>query len=169
MKTISWDKHFLSLCNLISMKSKDESTNFGAVIVNQDNQIISTGYNSFPKGINDNKKERQQRPEKYEWMVHAEENAICNAAAIGNATKGCRIYVNGMPCARCMRKLINSGIKEIIVDKASNDIFMKNSPGNWKKLNKITLEMVSESRIKLRFWDGKTIKKIERLIAGEMI
>jgi len=158
MKTISWDKHFLSLCNLISMKSKDESTNFGAVIVNQDNQIISN-----------NKKERQQRPEKYEWMVHAEENAICNAAAIGNATKGCRIYVNGMPCARCMRKLINSGIKEIIVDKASNDIFMKNSPGNWKKLNKITLEMVSESRIKLRFWDGKTIKKIERLIAGEMI
>ena len=170
MKTVSWDKYFMSFCNLISMKSKDESTNFGAVIVNHDNQIISTGYNSFPKGINDNVKERQKRPEKYEWFVHAEENAICNAAAIGNSTKFNKIYVNGMPCARCTRKILQAGIVEIIVDKKSNDLFMKNSPGDWKKLNRITLEMIGEvPSLTLRFWNGKTIKKIERLIAGEMI
>ena len=169
MKDLSWNKYFMSLCNLISMKSKDESTNFGAMIVNDDHQIIATGYNSLPKDVDDNDPDKQKRPDKYEWFVHAEENAICNAASIGNKVKGCNIYVNGMPCARCMRKIINSGIKRVIVDERANKIFMKKTKGDWKELNKITLQMVKENGIKLDWYRGETIKTIERLIAGEMI
>ena len=167
MKDLSWDKYFMSLCNLVSMKSKDESTNFGAVIVNDDNQIISTGYNSLPKGVCDEDPTKQLRPDKYEWMLHAEENAICNAAAIGNSTKGCRIYINGMPCARCMRKIINAGIKEVIIDYQSNEIFYRESKGDWKDLNKITLQMISESDIIVTWYEGDTINYIKRLIGGK--
>ena len=67
------------MANLVAKKSKDQSTQIGAVIVGIDNEIRSTGYNSFPSGINDDLQERQERPEKYYWIEHAERNALYNA------------------------------------------------------------------------------------------
>ena len=68
------------MANLVAKKSKDQSTQIGAVIVGPDNEIRSTGYNSFPKGLNDDLQERQERPEKYYWIEHAERNALYNAS-----------------------------------------------------------------------------------------
>ena len=67
---------FYEMANLVAKKSKDQSTQIGAVIVGPDNEIRSTGYNSFPCGINDDLQERQERPEKYYWIEHAERNAL---------------------------------------------------------------------------------------------
>jgi len=83
-----WVEYFQNLAHQVKLKSKDENTQIGAVIVGKDKEIVSTGYNSFPRGIKDNKKERQERPEKYFWFEHAERNAIYNAARIGVSTKG---------------------------------------------------------------------------------
>ena len=79
-------------------------------------KIVSTGYNSFPRGIDDNVAERQERPEKYFWFEHAERNAIYNAARIGVSTKGCTMFLTcDIPCADCARGIINAGIIKVYV------------------------------------------------------
>ena len=88
-----WVEYFQNLAHNVKLKSKDERTQVGAVIVGKDKEIVSTGYNSFPRGIKDDKKKRQERPEKYFWFEHAERNAIYNAARIGVSTKGCTMYL----------------------------------------------------------------------------
>lgn len=76
---MNWKEYFRNIAHQIKLKSKDEKTQIGAVIVGIDNEIVSTGYNSYPRGINDSIAERQERPEKYYWFEHAERNAIYNA------------------------------------------------------------------------------------------
>ena len=100
------------------MKSKDKNTHIGAVIIGPDNELRSTGYNGFVRGLNDDVEERQESPEKYYWMEHAEKNAIFNAARVGIPLKGCRMYTNGVPCMECARGIVQSGIEEVIVDEA---------------------------------------------------
>ncbi len=77
---LSWDELFILQATLIAQKSKDPSTKVGCVIVNDDNVILSTGFNGFPRGIEEDWKDRWKRPEKYHWVEHAERNAIFNAA-----------------------------------------------------------------------------------------
>ena len=98
--------------------------------------------------------ERQERPEKYYWMEHAERNAIYNATLNGISLKNCVMYTNGIPCMDCARAIIQSGIKEVIVDKKWND---KNSE-KWKEHTKRTIEMFNEVGIKIRYYEGETLK-----------
>ena len=68
---MNWTEYFLNIAEQVKLKSKDKSTQIGAVIVGVDNEVLSTGYNSFPRGLDDSKEERQERPEKYFWFEHA--------------------------------------------------------------------------------------------------
>ena len=109
-----WVEYFRTLAHTVKLKSKDVNTQIGAIIVGRDKEIVSTGYNSFPRGLQDNLKERQERPEKYYWFEHAERNAIYNAARIGVSTKGTTMYLScGIPCSDCARGIINAGITRI--------------------------------------------------------
>ncbi len=111
---MNWTEYFLNIAESVKLKSKDRRTQIGAVIVGKDNEIVTTGYNSFPRGINDDVEERQQRPEKYFWFEHAERNAIYNAARIGVSLKNSTIYLtSGLPCLDCARGIVNSGIKVV--------------------------------------------------------
>lgn len=111
---MNWTEYFLGIAEQVKLKSKDESTQIGAVIVGVDNEVLSTGYNSFPRGMDDLKKERQERPEKYFWFEHAERNAIYNAARVGIPLKNSKIYLtSGLPCMDCARGIVNSGIKTV--------------------------------------------------------
>lgn len=107
---MTWVKYFMSIALTVSKKSKDQSTQVGAIIVGPGNEIISTGFNGMPRGVNDDVPERHERPEKYFWMEHAERNAIYSAAKIGVPTKGCRMYCTHPPCMDCGRGIIQSGI-----------------------------------------------------------
>jgi len=151
MKKVSWDDLYMTMVYLIAMKSKDESTHIGAVVVGPDNEVRSMGYNSFPRRINDYVPERQERPEKYSWMEHAERNIINNAALTGIHLKGCRMYTNGIPCTGCARGVINAGIEEVIVDKQWND----NNMDKWKEEVKISSVMLEEAEVKVRFYEGE--------------
>ena len=117
----------------------------GAVIVGPDNEIRSTGYNSFPKGLNDDLQERQERPEKYYWIEHAERNALYNAAKIGVSTKNCVMYLNcGVPCCDCARGIINAGIKTIYV--CEKDITKSD---HWLEHSKRSQIMFEESGVEV--------------------
>lgn len=113
----SWDRYFLGMAQYVAGKSQDRSTKIGCVIVGPDNEIRSTGYNGFPRGLNDALETRHERPEKYLWTEHAERNAIYNAARMGTALKNCRAYVSSsFVCMDCARGLVQSGINEVICE-----------------------------------------------------
>jgi dCMP deaminase len=118
---MAWgDAHFMDLAGVVSRPSKDRSTKVGAVVVGPDNEIRTTGYNSFPRGINDHVEARHERPAKYRWTEHAERNAIYNAARVGTPLKGCRLYVTLAPCMDCARAVIGAGISEVITTDVQN-------------------------------------------------
>ena len=116
-----WDAFFFSLCDQIAKMSKDESTKLGCVIVGPDREIRATGFNSFPRGIDDGVSERQERPLKYKFIEHAERNAIYNAARVGVGLKGCVLYCQWHPCSDCARAIIQSGIVEVVMREAIED------------------------------------------------
>lgn len=97
-----------------ALKSKDPSTKVGCVVVGPDGEIRATGYNGMPRGVHD-VAVRMERPAKYLWMSHAEENAVAHAARVGVSTKGCTAYVTHHPCSRCARMLIQAGVSAVVV------------------------------------------------------
>ena len=110
----NWDERWMDMAQLVGSWSKDRSRKVGAVIVDSENNLIQIGWNGFPRGINDDVETRHQRPEKYHWTEHAERNAINNAAAMGNSTAGCKIYLPWFPCVGCARSIIQAKITEVI-------------------------------------------------------
>ncbi len=164
MAVPEWDDYFMTMVYLVSTRSKDESTKLGSVVVGPDNEVRSIGYNSFPRGINDYVPGRQQRPEKYYWFEHSERNAIYNAVLIGVSLKGCKLYTNGVPCADCARAIINSGIKEVIVDFKWEGI--REGQKEWIGSKRRAMKMFEEAGINVRFYKGKFVK-IQRVIRGK--
>ena len=99
---------------LAAKRSKDPNTQVGACIVDSNNIILSTGYNGFPYGCSDDLYpwEREGEDTKYNYVVHAELNAILNAR--GKNLKGARLYVDLFPCNECAKAIIQSGIGEVV-------------------------------------------------------
>jgi len=148
---MNWTEYFLNIAEQVKEKSKDRNTKIGSVIIGPDNEIVSTGYNSFPRGINDEVEERQQRPEKYYWMVHGEMNSILNAARIGVSTKGCRMYLTcGIPCSNCGRAIINAGITEVYCKTEDTT----RNREKWDEEAARTLKMFEESGVEVIFYEG---------------
>ena len=111
---ISWDEYFMGVAVLAAKRSKDPNTQVGACIVNKRKRILSTGYNGFPYGCSDDtfSWEREGEDTKYQYVVHAELNAILNAH--GKSLEGSRLYVDLFPCNECAKAIIQSGITEVV-------------------------------------------------------
>jgi dCMP deaminase len=146
---LNWDELFMGIAALASMRSKDPSTKHGAAIVNPINRrLISMGYSGMPLGDDDNypwsKDSKERYKTKYPYVIHCEINAILNATRDLN---GSTMYVYSerkyLPCNECMKTIIQSGIKEIVL----TDIIDTNTiEYDWKP----TLHMARVSRIKIR-------------------
>lgn len=146
----NWDQFYINMVYLVSLKSKDESTKQGAVIVSPHNRVKSIGYNGLPRGVNDNISERDERPKKYLWYEHAERNAIYNAET---SLVGCTLYTNGCPCPRCARAVIQSGIIKVIYDKEWNEKDMeilKKYPDSWESGIFDSMEMFYEAGVEYK-------------------
>src|SRR5210317_1151786 len=101
-----WDLRFLELAKHISHWSKDPSTQVGAVAV-RNRRILATGYNGFPRGVADLPGRLENRNEKYLRTVHAEANAVAQAARNAISLEGSDIYVwPFLPCSSCCTLLI---------------------------------------------------------------
>ncbi|ATQ35545.1 deoxycytidylate deaminase [Mesoplasma entomophilum] len=111
---LSWEQFFMTVAKVCAMRSKDPSTQVGAILVNKLNQIISTGYNGFPRGVDDDKfpwtREGEWIDTKYPYVAHAELNAIVSART--NLTD-CDVYVTLFPCNECTKIIIQAGIKKV--------------------------------------------------------
>ena len=123
-----WHSHFLRMALLCAQMSKDPNTQVGAVIVGPDREVRSTGFNGLPRGVADTAERLHDRETKLKLIVHAEMNAVLNAARHGVALKGCTVYLackrpedvhglnpwGGPPCTRCTVELIQAGIVAVI-------------------------------------------------------
>jgi dCMP deaminase len=113
-----WDLRFLQLAEHISTWSKDPSTQVGAVIVDQQNRVISTGYNGFPRGIKDTPARLNDRDTKYSMVVHGEINALLFAT---QPLTGSTLYLwPFLSCSHCTAIIINAGIKRVVAPKSTN-------------------------------------------------
>ena len=113
---ISWDEYFMGVALLAAKRSKDPSTQVGACIVDENNRILSTGYNGFPKGCSDDEfpwgRDESEGETKYPFVVHAELNAILNTR--GKSLVGSTVYVGLFPCNECAKAIIQAGIREVV-------------------------------------------------------
>ena len=115
---LTWDEYFMSIAKITAGRSKDPNTQVGACIVSKDNRILSTGYNGAPNNFDDDKfpwdREGNPLETKYMYVCHAEANAIDNFRGYKKEFENSRIYVDLFPCNKCAKKIIQSGIKEVI-------------------------------------------------------
>lgn len=149
---LDWDTYFMSLAYLVAMKSKDRRTRVGAVVVGPNNEIRSTGYNSFPRGMNDGIELRRTQPLKHLFFEHAERNAIYNAARMGTPLKDCRIYLPFMPCSDCARGIVQAGLIEVVLHAEH--------PGNGSEFSETHHHQASraifeEGGVAVRLWSGR--------------
>ena len=168
---MNWDTYFKKMCEVVASKSKDTSTQVGAVIAGPDHEVRSTGFNDFPRGVSDvivpkivddkylqSVTDRRQRPQKYLWSEHAERNAIYNAARCGIALKGCSIYIvcsRPLPiCVDCARSIIQSGLIEAVID-IDYDKMAENWKTDFKENYEVANLMFYESGVKVRGFNLK--------------
>lgn len=124
MERPSWDEYFMDMAKLAATRSTCLSRQVGAVIV-KDKCVISTGYNGASKGSKHcteigciRKKLNIPSGQQLDLCraVHAEQNALVQAARSGTSTKDAVIYVTVTPCFQCAKMLVNAGIKEVVVE-----------------------------------------------------
>lgn len=130
MERPSWDEYFMEVAELAARRSTCLRRNVGAVVV-LDKRIIATGYNGAPRGVMHCEerggclREKMGIPsgERHElcMALHAEQNAIIQAASMGQSIEGATIYVTHQPCVICAKMIINAGIKRIVVREGYPD------------------------------------------------
>ena len=140
-----WHKRFMEVARLVATWSKDPSTKAGAIVVGPDREIRATGYNGLVRGVDDNKPERMERPTKYDFIEHAERNAIYNACLTGTSLKGCIMYVTHPPCTDCARAIIQSGIKVVV----THEMEINSAPptNTWRDKLSYSKQMFDEAGI----------------------
>ena len=117
---ISWNEYFMYIAILGSLRSKDPNTQVGAVLVSEDNKILSIGYNGPPRDFDDSQvpwSRDQKLPyieQKYPYICHSELNAVLNYGGSLKDLRGSKIYVTLFPCDSCAKILAQAGIKEVI-------------------------------------------------------
>lgn len=111
----------MELAETIAKRSHDDETKVGAVLVNNSSgAIIATGYNGFVRGADDSVLPTT-RPDKYEYILHAEQNLIANSARHGISMDNCSLVCTLSPCKLCMRLLLNCGITKVIAKDLYRD------------------------------------------------
>lgn len=139
-------EHYMDVAKSVSKMSKDPSTKVGCIIVNASSgSVISTGYNGFPRKAEDNSR-LHVREAKYALTVHAEQNAITNAARHGIPLENSTLYVYGAPCCEaCALLIVQVGVKTVVesgiagCSDATKEL--------WIERNKISQQIFSECGI----------------------
>jgi len=135
----------MDLAKVAASWSKDPSTKIGAVAIGEKGQVLCTGYNGFPRGIDDNLTRYYNRDLKYKMVVHAEQNAIYNATYNGVSLNGSTMYVHGLPCCSdCAKGIIQVGVKRVIMSTPA-------TPDRWKDSWQLTETMFKEAGVSYDF------------------
>jgi dCMP deaminase len=137
-----WSRRYLDVAKEVATWSKDPSKKIGAIAVGDKGQILSQGYNGFPRGVKDTDNRYNAREEKYKYVVHGEMNCIYNACNSGVSLNGATLYVTGLPvCSECAKGIIQVGISKVVME------YPKDIPDNWKESMILTQQMFLEAGV----------------------
>ena len=143
--TVKWDQRYMDIARQTALRSKDPSRKIGAVAVDNKGRILCTGYNGFPRGIQDTMERYNNRELKYELVVHAEMNAIFNATYHGVCLDGGTMYVAGLPCCnKCALGIIQTGIKRVVMDGNPED-------PRWHDSWLLAMDLFNEANVEWEF------------------
>lgn len=122
----SWEQTFMEIALTMRKRSKDPKTQVGALIVSEDNRILSSGYNGTPVGFDDDnfpwgKDMNNPLENKYYFVIHAERNTILNYRGNMRDLYNSTCYVTHYPCIECAKEIAQSGIKNIIYYEDKGD------------------------------------------------
>jgi dCMP deaminase len=135
-----WAEYYMGFAEHAARKSKD-STQVGAVLVGPDGEVRLTAYNGPPRGVDD-LPERFERPAKYKYASHSEQNLIAFAARQGIRTEGCSVFVTHMPCSACARMMIQAGVKTIIYGPGQTMMEQGEFDAAWEMLSEAGLTVL---------------------------
>ena len=133
-----WTMRFMELAEHIASWSKDPSTQVGCVIVDQQNRVVSLGFNGFPRGVKDDSLRYSDKETKYLFVAHAERNALHNAPL---SVEGCTLYSPLLPCNECAKSIIQKGMKKVV----SYEPYEERIHLHWE----ITKKMFQEAGVQL--------------------
>jgi dCMP deaminase len=143
-----WDQRYLKLAYEVAQWSKDPSSKIGAVTVGAKGQVLSQGFNGFPRGLKDDYDRLNDRETKYKYVVHAEMNAIYNATYNGTSLDGATLYVYGLPiCSECAKGVIQVGIKRVVMPASPG------MPEKWKDSWLTSMSFFKEAGVDFDFID----------------
>jgi len=151
-----WDLKFLELAALVATWSKDPHIKVGAVVVNtEDTREYYTGYNGFPRGVEDNPEMYLDKKIKHPLTIHAEMNAILNAQ---RRLEGYTMYTTRFPCIRCAMATVQSGVTTIVTPYPESIQMQKHSTEY-----ELTLRTLSNLHYDLRVFRGHALMSVTLL------
>ncbi len=113
---------FINIAKEIAALSKDPSTKVGAIALDDQMNIIATGYNGFPRGVDDDPARYNDRPTKYKLISHSEQNLVAQAAYSGHSLAGSTVLLTNLfPCSSCAKSLIQAGVKRVLSPPPDTD------------------------------------------------
>lgn len=141
-KQSRWDERYMEMAGQIAQWSKD-TTKIGAVAVGRHGQILSTGYNGFPRKHFDYPGLYENREEKYKRIIHAEMNVIYNASLTGISLENSTLYVHGLPpCSNCTLGIVQVGIARVVVRQIDID-----KGERWKESWELAKQFLNDARV----------------------
>lgn len=153
-----WTDNYLGLAKHIAGWSKDPSTKCGAVAVGRHGQILSQGYNGFPRGVADTSNRLHDRSQKYKFTIHAEMNCIFNASLTGVSLDGASLYVYGLPvCDNCAKGVVQVGFKRVFMCYPAAMEERK----EWIESYKVSREMFVEANIIAEIYHEETMRQVD--------
>lgn len=158
-----WDEYFMRMCYLIAQKSIDPKTKIGSVLTRSKN-IISTGYNSFPRKVLDLPERYNNRELKRKMVSHSEENTILTSARLGVNTSGTTLYTLSYPCHICCKALIQGSVERVVIHKQWPGF---NHTKEWVESIDLAKIMFKEAGIEVIRYDK--ILSLEGFLDGNII
>ena len=149
-----WDRRFLRIAEEVRSWSKDPGTKVGCVLV-LNRRILSTGYNGFPSTLSDSLELYEDRDYKLAVTVHAEANAIMNAAKNGAKTQSCTAYVTFPPCSQCAASLIQAGVETVVCPDPAT------APERWRASFKRGSDILYQSGVTVYYYSEVDLCQIE--------
>ncbi len=149
-----WDLRFLRIAREVQSWSKDPSTKCGCVLV-KERRVLSTGYNGLPASLSDSLERYMDRDFKLASIIHAEKNAIFNAAKNGSQTEGATAYITWPPCSQCASALIQAGVSKVVCPNPNS------GPKRWVTNFLLANELLYEAGVKVLYYSDSDLCQTE--------
>jgi dCMP deaminase len=149
---MNWHEYYLNQLPQVAAKSKDPSTKVSCIAVSEEHHSLLSTFNGFAIGVKDNimeVAERYERPLKYSFILHAEQNLVSLAARHGIRLKSCTVYIGWHPCNVCANLLIQAGVRQIVIDGDSKEYNDQRLQERWKESVEIASTLFSEAKVEV--------------------